>query len=131
VTAMLDSGATHSYIRNSVTQNFVAKNKLNLRSNSQKVLLADNSSVYSMGCAILPVSVGDSLWVSPIRVMKDLSVDIILGNDFLSQLGIKIDFENNTVRDRNFKVIPTLDFDNVNSLLASTDLCDDLSLTQF
>jgi hypothetical protein len=74
LTAMIDYGATHSYIRNSVAQSFVAKNKLNLRSNSQKVLLADNSTVFSMNCAILPVSVGDSFWVSPIRVIKYLSV---------------------------------------------------------
>jgi hypothetical protein len=43
--------------------------------NSQRVLLADNTGVLSLGDVILPVQVGETLWVAPIRIVKELSVD--------------------------------------------------------
>jgi hypothetical protein len=50
--------------------------------NSQRVLLADNTCVLSLGDVIVPVEVGETLWVAPIRILNELSVDMVLGNDF-------------------------------------------------
>jgi hypothetical protein len=54
---------------------------------------------------------------------------LVLGNDCLSQLGIKIDFAESIVRDKGLKIIPTLVHDECGHGLAGTNLEDDLKLS--
>ena len=89
--AMMDSGATHSFVQ----ENFLVSLGVPIRGQSQGIQLADGSAMQSQGTAKFRINVARNC--SEYRnfiVCNELiqGVDIILGQDFLSKYRVVLDY---------------------------------------
>ena len=90
--ALLDNGASCSYLRKGLSVKFI--DKLEPRSSSAHI--ADGSAVPVQGLLNVEITLDDVKHSMPFRVWNDLRYECILGIDFKRRLKLKIDYENDT-----------------------------------
>ena len=89
IKALVDSGSTRTYI-GSMFESILAES---LIPSSASVLLADNSIEPVVGEINIQLSLPNTRKGMPVRLVRSLGYDCILGIDFLMAFGMILDFE--------------------------------------
>ena len=93
---LLDSGATCSFL----SKGFKEEKKLELDKgsvNEAKVFLADNSTLNILGRTTQTIYINNQPVLLTFNVVDGLTDDVVLGEDFLRQYGVKVDWKRHTL----------------------------------
>lgn len=89
--ALIDSGATRSFVSYKFFKSLNVKNKLNLCKSNLKCIAANNSSLKIYGSVILKIKIEKFSWNFEFFVADISDMDIILGSDFINHSKMVID----------------------------------------
>lgn len=90
--ALLDSGASHSFIRPRLTRG------LQIDAETMSVKLADSAvHVTTLGRVTQPLEIAGTTAVVTFHILQDMADDIILGRDWMANEGAVLDFPNRCV----------------------------------
>ncbi|XP_071136893.1 uncharacterized protein [Mytilus edulis] len=103
---LIDTGATVSLVSDTLFEKLKSRDRLSLRQVTQEIIAANGESLKIIGKALFSVKLG-SLHTVIEGVIAGLSVDAILGLDFLKTNGCKVD-SGNKVMERDNQHIPLL-----------------------
>jgi len=96
--ALLDSGSQQTLIRADFLKKFGSKIRPVPLDKPQRLNTANNQSMPVIGVASLPVKIEGLLMPFDFLVVEDLSVNCILGTDFMSFSNCVLDFTQQTVQ---------------------------------
>lgn len=108
VTALLDSGATRSFVNPRVLNAILNLNpKLQCTKIDESCLVANSHNSVVSDSFKAPLKFENFAWKFEFRVLKDLPVDLVLGTDFLSHCGVVLNLQDKNL---SFTFAPDLRF---------------------
>jgi hypothetical protein len=91
---LVDSGASTSVISHEFLNNNEIKSlQLTIRDDPRQLMMADGSIQSSIGQVSLPVHINKQRFLINATILHDLSYDLILGREFMSENGLILDFD--------------------------------------
>lgn len=104
--ALIDTGATQSVVNDSI-EKWLRELGIPLCERNSQLEMADGSRTNALKSAYLPVRAGSKLVVLLFDVLPCMPYSVVLGTDYLSRVGAKLDLSENTIRINNI-LIPAL-----------------------
>ena len=95
-TALLDTGATHVFIKSEFFYP-LQKKGIVIRPFNSEAVMGNGTLGYISGIAKIPLNIGNKVWVGECYLIKDLPYDLILGVNVLREMRAVFNFAANKV----------------------------------